>query len=764
MKTTVPFGAQTTRLAHFSKFAIAGILTCFATISNAQNPTSPALGFNIFVRNNAQFKTNETEGAVAIGDQMTLAGDHQIGTKNTGTFKVDGLTIGLLVGGKIVYSASSVTLIKNSYVKVGNSAGSTAWYIDNNGSKSNLRVTSGSYDSKPFIELEKSAKALDVSATKNPVMQSGLIDFASAFTNLQNNSKNMSAYATNIELTDPNGTKKGTTIASVVTNGQLKVNLKSGTNVLHATGAELNSVTSSITFNTKPSADRPLVINVNAPGSFNWSVWNQSGLALTNSPYIIYNFYNTTSLQIAGSNYISGTVFAPFANITKTANPSNIEGQIIGLSYMHAGGKNMFALFQATLPNTNVPAVSKPATAATGLTFTNLSTTSCKLTWNNGSGAGRLVIAQKGSEPAAPTDNVFYTANPKIGTGTTIGAGSVVYNGQGNSVTVTNLQKNSQYFFSVVEYNSAGTAISYSTTTPSQAQRVTTVADADDDGVPDAEDMYPNDAAKAFATFYPASGFGTLLYEDQWPFKGDYDFNDLVVDYRFTTITNSSNNVVQIDYAFVPKASGANYKNGFAFQLDGISADKIASVSGTRMANGWTTLNSNGTEAGQPVANVIVFDNANAVFTNAPAAGIINVVAASQKFNSDTIRITVRFANGMTLASLPASLFNPYLIVNQIRGNEVHLPNRLPSAKIDKSLFGKGDDKSNPGAGKYFKSATNLPWALNIVGSIPYPQEKLDITKAYLNFIKWASSNGSSNTDWYLDKPGGRDASKLYLK
>ena len=28
----------------------------------------------------------------------------------------------------------------------------------------------------------------------------------------------------------------------------------------------------------------------------------------------------------------------------------------------------------------------------------------------------------------------------------------------------------------------------------------------------------------------------TLAYEDQWPFAGDYDFNDLVVNYRTTLI------------------------------------------------------------------------------------------------------------------------------------------------------------------------------------------------------------------------------------
>ncbi len=57
--------------------------------------------------------------------------------------------------------------------------------------------------------------------------------------------------------------------------------------------------------------------------------------------------------------------------------------------------------------------------------------------------------------------------------------------------------------------------------------------DADGDGVPNDEDDYPNDGDRAFDNYYPANGPGTLAYEDLWPGKGDYDFNDLVLDYRF---------------------------------------------------------------------------------------------------------------------------------------------------------------------------------------------------------------------------------------
>ncbi|MEI7983781.1 MAG: LruC domain-containing protein, partial [Bacteroidota bacterium] len=132
--------------------------------------------------------------------------------------------------------------------------------------------------------------------------------------------------------------------------------------------------------------------------------------------------------------------------------------------------------------------------------------------------------------------------------------------------------------------------------------------DSDGDGVPDIDDDYPSDPFRAFDNYYPASGFGTLAFEDLWPGKGDYDFNDLVCDYRFKTVTNASNKVVEIFSTFVIKAFGATLHNGFGFQLnDAINPAHLA-VTGYSLTSGYITLSGNGTEAGQTRPTVIVFD------------------------------------------------------------------------------------------------------------------------------------------------------------
>ncbi|MHB0756631.1 collagen-binding domain-containing protein, partial [Polaribacter sp. M15] len=312
------------------------------------SPTAPALDFNVFTLNSLSLQTNETEGSVATGGDLTLLGNYQVATNDAGTFQVNNTPIGLLVGGKINYqSGNSLQVNQNSYVKIGNNQGSTVWYKDQNNAYSNIRITpSSNYNSSPRIQLQTNANNLNVSEANNPVFESNLIDFVTAFQTLETNATTLSQNANNAQLTNPNGQS----ISNTSLPNQVKINLQGGVNYLNVTGTDLNNV-DVFTYNTAPSATKILVVNVNAPGTFNWDVWNQSGVGQQNAPYVIYNFYNTTTLNIVGSSTIVGSVLAPFANINKTVNQSNLEGQVIGLSFNHAGGEVHSANFSPALIN-----------------------------------------------------------------------------------------------------------------------------------------------------------------------------------------------------------------------------------------------------------------------------------------------------------------------------------------------------------------------------------------------------------------------------
>ncbi len=59
---------------------------------------------------------------------------------------------------------------------------------------------------------------------------------------------------------------------------------------------------------------------------------------------------------------------------------------------------------------------------------------------------------------------------------------------------------------------------------------VAVAQDSDADGVPDAADTFPCDAARAAVTYSPGATQSALLaFEDQWPGSTDLDYNDVVL-------------------------------------------------------------------------------------------------------------------------------------------------------------------------------------------------------------------------------------------
>ena len=266
------------------------------------------------------------------------------------------------------------------------------------------------------------------------------------------------------------------------------------------------------------------------------------------------------------------------------------------------------------------------------------------------------------------------------------------------------------------------------------------------------------------SNLYPAMGFGTLAFEDLWPSRGDYDFNDLVIDYQFEIFTNLNNNIVQVDATFVIKAIGASLHNGFGFQLsEAIDPDDLT-ITGNQLTENYITLNSNGTEAGQSKPTIIVFDDSFKQLQH-PGSGLgINTTPGAPYVSPVTLEISIAFEpDKYNNNVLDISNFNPFLIVSQTRGIEVHLPYFPPTDLADPNLFGSLHDDTNPATGRFYVTSANLPWGINIYDNFDYPIEKQEILGAYLKFGAWAESGGVLYADWYKNLPGYRNEGSIYL-
>lgn len=288
--------------------------------------------------------------------------------------------------------------------------------------------------------------------------------------------------------------------------------------------------------------------------------------------------------------------------------------------------------------------------------------------------------------------------------------------------------------------------------------------DNDGDGVPDNLDEFPSDPMRAYTNYYPSKDhFGSLGFEDLWPGRGDYDMNDLVIDYSFKVISNGQNKIVEIFPTFYVRAVGATLQNGFGFQFDGVDPATVESVTGYSLKETYINLAASGIENNQEKAVVIAFDNAENVIHRI-SGSYFNTMKDVPYGVSDTLKMHIRFTNAMDPADVGTAPYNPFLIKDKNRGMEVHMPDRLPTSLANPEYFGTGDDDSQPAIGRYYKTKSNLPWAVNLPERFDYTWELVPVINGYLNFGSWAESGGSSFPDWYKNIAGYRNATQIYTK
>ena len=275
------------------------------------------------------------------------------------------------------------------------------------------------------------------------------------------------------------------------------------------------------------------------------------------------------------------------------------------------------------------------------------------------------------------------------------------------------------------------------------------VNDCDGDGIDDDNDDYPEDSERAFNN---ESTPGTLIFEDNWPSKGDFDLNDFVLTHSFNVITNASNEVKEVTMTAAIQGRGASKANSFAIAMAGTTDENVAQASFS-IAGVNSTLTP---EAGHSEELVLVIvENAN---QHAPSTEGFSFFNTEQGDDRAEIPVTMRvvFTQAVNRTALGAAPFNPFIYSTFERGNEIHLPNHTHTALADTSKFGTADDNTSIG-GETYMTASGLPWAVDIIESgWKHPYERVDISIAYPTLKNWVESNKSTHGNWYTLPASGK--------
>ncbi|MCG9879601.1 MAG: T9SS type A sorting domain-containing protein [Bacteroidia bacterium] len=180
------------------------------------------------------------------------------------------------------------------------------------------------------------------------------------------------------------------------------------------------------------------------------------------TPYFDNSAYGSGS-EIGTGNYVlyNGTGDSVIATNLKS-------GTTYHIAIFEYNGIDQLARIKTSNPALgNVSTLAKapvPAVPTLGLTITNVSSDEISLSWTNGLGSNRIVIASENQAVSTlPTDGeIYFSDNFFNGNSSYISENErVVYVGSGNSVTVKGLNQLTKYYFAVFEYNGAQYTSSY---------------------------------------------------------------------------------------------------------------------------------------------------------------------------------------------------------------------------------------------------------------------------------------------------------------
>ena len=234
---------------------------------------------------------------------------------------------------------------------------------------------------------------------------------------------------------------------------------------------------------------------------------------------------------------------------------------------------------------------------------------------------------------------------------------------------------------------------------------------------------------------------GVYAFEDLWPAQGDYDMNDVVVDFkheREMTRNNTTENFKTIYQTFY-LTTYQNYVtlvSGLALKLN--TKKKPTSIVMKKIASG------------SDDEETVTFENDGSIYY------LTNDVKAEL---GTTYILELFYKDGVGKDDLAS--VEPFIFRKEANDQEweVHIPYEAPTAKMDFSYFGKGDDASKVSDNIFFVRSGNYPFAFYLAGVnidafkdtiLLRANESKMIDKLYPDFLDWSLSKGTEKPQWYL--------------
>lgn len=233
--------------------------------------------------------------------------------------------------------------------------------------------------------------------------------------------------------------------------------------------------------------------------------------------------------------------------------------------------------------------------------------------------------------------------------------------------------------------------------------------------------------------YFPSSStFYMVGYEDLYPSKGDYDFNDLTVAYQLRYGLNSDNEVVSIRGTAYLLTRGAGYNHDWHLRIT-LPADVSSALSCDTFLDpkdDYAYQPCDGAAAGSfsGTADIVVFNLTADIFP-APAGETFTNTPKGQSYSiGPKSNFRLDLATPLPASAFAAAPFDPYLQVLNT-GENVQLLQVNPA----------------------FKDVNGFPFGMLFPSTWQPPNEFFSISTIYQRFDSFVASEGSADADWALE-------------
>lgn len=254
---------------------------------------------------------------------------------------------------------------------------------------------------------------------------------------------------------------------------------------------------------------------------------------------------------------------------------------------------------------------------------------------------------------------------------------------------------------------------------------------------------------------------GSVVFEDNWPNLGDYDFNDLVADYRIETHISAGSDeqypYERIEVSVTIRAIGGYLPEKLGLRFMGNKFGRllqryIGKYTGLdKPVNGLTVKLAN---PNQPDSEPIFYIEGlkqlrnGADFYNTEKKDDANLTTVTFGMYADGLKNNLDASKGFSQAAYAVN--QDFFLVTAGK-REIHLRGYEPTAFYTSYAEEAASSRDAiMSSNMKYSTDKNFVWGMKVVKDFHFPLEKKDICQAYKPyFAQWVESNGGESDNWF---------------